>query len=269
MAVAVLVLPFWGSVQVSRKLSKEPEAKLAPYSYKYLYDEFRKGNKQNAAFIQNPETRQEISLYPYTHVNAECQLPLTKDEPVCYQLRNVRYRFQIIEDTFQVLSVEFYSQEHWRKLYEQDGKLYEEQLDGHWPFHRRNLVAELSERDGFYDPIPILRSGGCGVLLLSSDDPGVGSDIRVYIPTKKGWEQASFLMPEGTQQDHLQGYVHRREDHSARDAVNGEIGTMEVCTKNQDDVYILYQVVYSDGLLRLEDSEQGTVSAENLLNWTY
>lgn len=261
-----LILLIWFSIQVSIPHERISDGVVSPYVYGYQYDEFRHGNKQAVGYIRDCETSQVMSLYPYVHVNADCQVPLVKGDLGCYKIRNVQYRFQLTEKSFQVISTEFYTKQHWRKLYEQDGKIYEECLDKHWPFYCRNTVLELQEEDGFYDPISISGLGGCGVLLLSSDDPGIESNICVYILTKKGWEKTAFLMPDGTEQDYLFGYVRRWGDHSTS---NGIIGNMEVCVKEQGNRYMIYQVTYSEGILILEASNSVEATSEDLLTWMY
>lgn len=267
-----MALLFWCAVQSSIPSHSKVEAILSPYVYEHQYDEYLREGKQVSVFvdyIRNAETGEKASLYPYTHFNADCVLPMTTDELGCFMIRNVRYQYFLGNGRFEIVATEFYSNEHWRTLYVENGKIYERCLDKHWPFNGRTEICELQTPTMFYDPISISGLDGCGVLLFSGDDPGIESDFSVFIHTKKGWQKAKFLMPSGDEEEYLQGYVRRRVDDTAHDSTSRDVGTMEVCTKNQDGEYSIYRVIYNGPTLALEADADGVVSSEDLLCWTY
>ncbi len=269
--VTALALAAWASLRALLQGPQEPIYISSPYVYEYQYDDFNRDGQRVSLLVghlRDLEEGQSTSFYPYTHLNADCRVPLFRGESGTYTVRNILYEFQVVEGKFCVLSTQFYASKHWRELFEEDGTVYERRLDGHWPFQGRSTVLELPEGASFYDPIAIPGLGGCGILLLSTDDPGNESDIRVYIRTDKGWCQAKFSMPDGTQRDFLQGYVRRQEDITAESPISSTIGNMEVCVKNQSGRYALYNVVYSDGMLALEET-QAEVTAEDLRGWMY
>ncbi len=269
--VTALALAAWTSIRAWTRGSESPLVIASPYVYKFQYEELDRGDEQVRVLvgcIQDMEMKKSASLYPYGHLNAVCRIPPVREGTGSYTFRNVQYEFQVVEDTFQITATRFYAAERWRELSEEGGTVYEKQVNGHWPFQGRSEIVELPEESGFYDPIAIPGLGGCGLLLLSSDDPGVEADISVYISTDEGWSQAEFRMPDGTRQALLRGYVRRQADPTVMGSVSKIAGNMEVCVKNQSGRHALYNVVYSEGMLALEET-QAEVTAENLRGWMY
>lgn len=272
LALLPLVVVASGTVFRIIKSTQEPGAILAPYTYSANYDKVQRGDQLAhiwVGYIDDWDNDLSVSLYPYSHFNAECTFPVAKEEIGYYKIRQVRYEYQFVEDGFLLSPAEFYMDDHWRELYEEDGKLYERRVDSFWLFNRRKMVCDLSPEIGFYDPISITGLNGCGIILLSEEDPGFESDILVYVQSHSDWEKARFLLPDGTEAEHIQGFVRRYADLSARYAVNSAIGKMELCIRNQDGDYEICQVTYSDGVLVVTPSHDIEVTDDVILNWTY
>lgn len=227
-------VPLWGGIQRLLAARQEPYVTSSPYSLHGL------------DCLREKETGREWSLYPYAHYNGTCRLPMKMGEPLEYSLNMVRYTFLVDKDALTVTSIELYDQNHWDRLYEEDGKLYTERTDRSWPFRRKRLVCELSEETGFYAPIRLAGLGGCGILTLSVEDPGDEGEITVYVPTERGWEKATFVLPDGTETEGIHGYVHRRRDadvigYSADEAT----GRMELWLTDGEGGYESYDVFSS------------------------
>lgn len=275
--LALFSLPFlfsaWNTVQVLTRPRPTPDVIFSPYVQEGQYEKIQRGGQQvdiPGDSIRNIESGVRASFYPYSHYNVCCTLPMTVEETVGYQIRRVNYEFQFSENRLQISSIEFYVDEHWRRLFEENGKIYEQRTDSSWPFNGKTEICDLSPEVGFYDPIDISGLGGCGVILLSSEDPGVMTEIRVYVPTSKGWAQAQFLLPDGSRAECIEGYVRRWEDYSARGSANKMVGKMELCLKNGDTgLYELHQVTYSEGVLALAPDNSVEITDDSLLHWNY
>jgi len=227
-------------------------------------EEMRRNGQQVSVFsahVRDTDSGVTCSLYPYAHWNADIDLPEDRGWVGCLSVSLVRYRFQLVEDTLQITATEFFSGEDWWELFEENGSLYERRVDGIWPFDGRRLICPLSAGVGFYDPVRI-DTLECGLLLLSSEDPGFESEIRVYVPTMTGWKQAKWLLPDGTEADSLTGYARREIDQPST-------GYLELCVKDQDGQYLLCHVDRSDGTLVLTPDPTVEVTADDLLSWAY
>lgn len=264
-----LFFTLWNVIQKLTDTS-EPTFIWSPYSGWDQYDEVLRNNQtvnlwQNHIYDSERDVR--MSFYPYSHINAEYGLPASREGSAYFRLRKVRYKFQVIDDQLQILSTEFFSDKHWRTLYEKEGTLYEKPNDTHWPFTATHMVCEVPLECGFYDPIAISGLDGCGIILLSSDDPGLETDITLYLFNGRTWDKVNFELADGTSSDCLRGYVRRKTD--SNNTSNSKIGTMEICIKNKNDIYILYQVSYSDNAIVLIPDIDTKISTDDLLNWAY
>lgn len=268
-----LIFSAWGSIHTLLQPLPTPEVIFSPYIQESHCDEFQRGDELAnivVDYIRDSEGKIRVSLYPYSHCNANCKLPMTIEETGYYQIRNVGYKFQISDHRFQILSIKFFSDRHWQRLFEEDGTLYAQRTDSSWPFNRKSMICDLSSEFGFYDPIAISGLDGCGIIVLSSDDPGVETEIIAYVPTKKGWSQTQFVLPNGSKMEYVKGYVRRQEDHSTRYSTSVTVGKMELCLKSQEDEsYEIYQVVYSEGVLILTPNNSIEITDDILLNWKY
>jgi len=267
--VLQLFLFLWGTFKLINISMSHPPMEFSPYGYVCRNGEVSRGGRLVdilVGYIADSDSGVKYSFYPYSHYNADViLLPVDKDDSGLFKIGIVRYQFRLVEDALKITATEFYSREHWRELYEKNGSLYERRVDGVWPFDGRRMICPLSSEVGFYDPIRITGLG-CGLLLLSAEDPGFESDIQVYVPTRTGWEKAKAVLPDGTELDTLTGYVRRMTDRSSRYAPGGY---MELCMKDQDGQYLLYHVTYSDGSLLLTPDPTTEVTAEDLLCWAY
>lgn len=245
-----LLIPLWGGVRQLEAARRGAVVIYSPYTLSGL-DRLR-----------NEETGEEWSLYPYAHWNGECRLPMGEGEPLEYNMNMVRYVFRIEGGALAVDQIEFYTQEHWLRLYEKDGGLYAEQRDRSWPFSQRRLVCELSPETGFYAPVKLAGLGGCGIVTLSAEDPGEEGEIRVYVPTEKGWERALFVLADGAETETFSGYVCRRRDGETLGySIEPATGQMELGMAREGG-YDVYQVAYSEGKLFL-------TPGEGREKWTY
>ena len=266
-------LMLWRTVQNAIFPPKEPYIIDSPYYYEARYDEIqRESSTANIwiGYLCNTENGIKTSLYPYSHYNGIYTLPKSPQDSGLFCIKSIEYQWQFVDMNFEINSINFFSNQHWRTLYEENGKLYEQTTDSRWPFNRQTLICELLPEFGFYDPIVISGLDGCGILVLSSKDPGLEADIFVYIPSKGEWSKAAFLMPDGTKLEHAHGFVRRHVDLFSSSYVdNSAIGNMELCIKNKAGDYEICQVPYSDGVLTLTPNTDIEVSDEVWLNWTY
>jgi len=260
------------TVQTLTQPAPSPYIISSPYTLKRQYYEVQRADKQGRIlvdYICNDEGEFNGYLYPYSHFNAECSLPLSVDGFGHYKIGAVNYIFQIYENEFQVSSIEFFSNKHWRNLLEKNGTLYEQRIDSSWPFNRKAVICDLPSESCFYDPIAISGLGGCGILLLSANDPGVETDIVVYVPTKSGWRQAQFLLPDGSETEQVFGFVRRKEDSTASDGDKAIVGKMEVCMKNQDGHYEVCHVAYTNDILILTPDSDVKPANDFWVDWQY
>ena len=268
-----LIFSAWGTICTLLQPLPTPEVIFSPYIHERQYDEFQRGNEQAnimVDYIRDFEGKIAVSLYPYSHYNADCTLPMSTEEAGYYKIRNVSYKFQLSDNRFQILSVEFFSDRHWRRLFEEDGTLYEQRIDSSWPFNGKSKICDLPSEFSFYDPISISGLGGCGIIVLSSNDPGVEAEIIIYVPTEKGWSQTQFVLPNGSKMECVKGYIRRQEDHSAPNSTNATVGKIELCLKSQNaESYEVYQVTYSEGNLILASDNSTQITDDILLNWKY
>lgn len=249
-----------------------PDVIFSPYAYEHQNAFFQRGDEQACIledYIRDIESGEKISLYPYSYFNTFCTLPMGKEESGNVQNGNVSYDFRILNNSLEILSINFYSNKNWCILYQENGYLYEKHTGSGWRFDGENMICELPQEVSFFDPISISGINGCGIVLLSSDDPGLEADIQVYIPTNNGWTMARFVMPDGTETNYIQGYVRRREDQSIRYSTNPSVGTMELCIENQEGHYELYQVSYSENDTLLLTTDGAEIAYESILNWKY
>lgn len=272
----VICFPFVLTVREAGKSIMQPpttpDVIFSPYVYEHQYENFQRGDEQACIlidYIRDIESGEKISLYPYSNFNTFCTLPMAKEESGNLKNGYVNYEFRISNNSLEILSINFYSNEKLYTLYQEDGCLYEKHVGSGWWSDGENVICELSEKFCFFDPINILGLKGCGVVLLSSDDPGLESDIQVYIPTNKGWSMAKFVMPEGTETNCIRGYVRRREDQSTRYSTDPSAGAMELCIENQEGYYELYQVTYSENDILLLTTDGTEIAHESILNWKY
>lgn len=269
MTFAINLLPI---IQLLRKENKTVVALDPPYSISYKLDETHEGRFEQAFFCDEGAPL-EISLFPYAHYNALGDLPLYRGDKLRYRLGKVRYTFQTSasNDPDEVLlsapSIEFKMDKDWHTLYQEDGKLFEEKTGKYWPFNGRKMICKLPLEPVFYDPIAIAGLDGCAILVLSPADPMEEADITVYLPTKKGWETARFIMPDGTQIDQFKGYVCRHVDPTASYSTDPAMGQMELCQSTDDGSVTYYQVSCSNESLVLSPMDINT--KDILVNWRY
>lgn len=244
-----LLVPLWGGVRRLSEARQGPQVVFSPYSLSGL------------DCLKNEETGEEWSLFPYAHRNGTCELPMEVGEPLKYSINMVRYLFRVESETLEVERIELYAQDHWHRLYQEDGCLYTQRADGLWPFLGRRKVCVLSEEAGFYAPIKLAGLEGCGVFLTSAEDPGNQGEITVYTPTGKGWKQATFVLPDGTETTSISGSVRRhRDEETLGYSIAPTTGQMELRLAGEEGIY---QVNYTEGkLLLLPEEGAGT-------EWTY
>ena len=249
-----------------------PDVIFSPYAYEHQNVYFQRGDEQACIledYIRDIESGEKVSLYPYSYFNTFCALPMNKEESGNLQNGKVSYEFRIFNNSLEILSINFYSNKNWCTLYQENGYLYEKPVGSGRRSDGENMICELPQEVSFFDPISISGISGCGVVLLSSDDPGLEANIQVYISTNAGWTKAKFIMPDGTETNCIRGYVRRREDQSTRYSTNPLVGTMELCIENQEGHYELYQASYSENDILLLTTEGAEIAHESILNWKY
>lgn len=277
--LGLFTLPYfllmWKTAQTMTQPAPTVYAISSPYAQEHRYEEFLRNGMEARILvdiIRDVDREINVSLYPYSHFNAFCELPMSIEGAGYYRIGTggkVGYEFYLSENYFHITSIEFLANQAYRRLLEEDGILYEQRINGSWPFNGKTVICELPSEVGFYDPISISGLHGCGIVLFSSEDPGLESDIQVYVPAKKGWTLAKFVTPDGIETEQIRGYVRRQEEPSDRHLTSSLIGTMELCMANQEGQYELYQVAYLDDTLVLTVNSDISVTDDDLLNWAY
>lgn len=220
-------------------------------------------NNYSQAFFWNSKTGEKLSFLLYAHRNSSEQT--WDNNYFTYYVDGIKYVFRFKD--FENPTVTFQMNDTTYTLAEDDENVILKY--GKWPFIRNDVVCPLPEGEGFYHPISITGMDGYAIAVAEpgTQDHDVNT-ISVYIKGNTGWQQAEFILPDGTRTENFSGYMRRHFFEDLSDLGNdGYVGNLELCQQEEDGTATLYRVNYSENGLVLEQLK--TYETGVPVNWKF